>query len=291
MEVTPEPLFFTRRKLLKSFGWATGAAALGLALNDWRPPQTTEITPESITCGYNNYIEFEASKYHERVPSLAASFQPLPWTVEVTGLVEKPLRLGIEEILKFPMEDRTYPLRCVEGWSLVVPWRGFPLKYLLDKAKPLSKAGYVKFISIDRPEEMPIQRDRGYPWPYTEGLRLDEAMHPLTLLAVGAYGKTLLPQNGAPIRLVVPWKYGFKSAKAIVRIELVEKMFYTFWMEMNLPSYGFFANVNPDVDHPVWSQSTERRIGEFGRRPTLMFNGYADQVAHLYQGMDLKQMY
>ena len=207
-------------------------------------------------------------------------------------MVNKPQTFGIEDILKkFPREERIYRLRCVEAWSMVIPWLGFPLKQLLDEVEPASDAKYVRFETLMDPEQMPGQRDNYFEWPYIEGLRLDEAMHDLTILSTGLYGKELLPQNGAPLRLVVPWKYGFKSIKSIVRIDLVSEMPTSLWMAAAPHEYGFYANVNPEVNHPRWSQASERRIGELSRRKTLMFNGYEEEVAQLYAGMDLRENY
>jgi sulfoxide reductase catalytic subunit YedY len=212
--------------------------------------------------------------------------------VKVDGLVNKPADFNIDDLIKtFPLEERVYRLRCVEAWSMVIPWIGFPLAALLKKVEPNAKAKFVAFTSVQRPGEMPGQNQDSLEWPYVEGLRLDEAMHPLTLLAVGLYGKTLPNPNGAPIRLVVPWKYGFKGIKSIVRIKLVDSQPATSWNIANAREYGFYSNVNPQVDHPRWSQARERRLGEFARRETLMFNGYGDQVASLYSGMDLKKNY
>jgi sulfoxide reductase catalytic subunit YedY len=244
---------------------------------------------EAVTT-YNNYYEFTVDK--EGVAPMAQNFTTTPWTVEVGGLVNRPKTYAIEDLLtQFPQEERIYRLRCVEGWSMVIPWTGFQLNKLLDEVEPTSQAKYVRFTSVMRPEEMPGQRSDWYEWPYTEGLRLDEAMNDLTLMVTGVYGKTLPPQNGAPLRLAVPWKYGFKSSKAIVKIELVEEQPTTLWMAAAPNEYGFYANVNPDVAHPRWSQATERRIGELSRRQTLPFNGYSEQVAELYAGMDLQANY
>lgn len=291
-KVTPEKVYLSRRKLLKDLGLATGAAAVAFALGDWRTgPRRPEVaTAYEMATGYNNFYEFSISKDHTRVKSRVFLFKPRPWTITVGGLVEKPLTLGIEDVLRlFPTEQRVYRMRCVEGWSMVIPWDGFPLAALLKLVSPLSSARFVRFESVMRPEEMPTQNDPNFPWPYVEALRLDEAMHPLTLLSTGMYGQPLLPQSGAPIRLVVPWKYGFKSIKSIARIDLVEEAPATFWYTVNPAAYGFFGNVNPEVSHPVWSQSSEHRIGETGRRPTLMFNGYEREVVHLYRGLDLRQ--
>jgi methionine sulfoxide reductase catalytic subunit len=210
-----------------------------------------------------------------------------PWAIAVEGLVNKPKIFDLDELLKFPLEERIYRLRCVEGWSMVIPWIGFPLYKLLEKVEPASQARYVAFQTLLDPERMPLQRTGVLEWPYVEGLRLDEAMHPLTILATGLYDEKLPPQNGAPVRLVVPWKYGFKSIKSVVKITLVADEPPTTWNIQAPNEYGFYSNVNPAVPHPRWSQATERRIGEYGRRDTLLFNGYGEQVAHLYQGMDL----
>jgi sulfoxide reductase catalytic subunit YedY len=252
---------------------------LGSALTDYK----------SIT-GYNNYYEFSTGK--EEVAGMAGKLKTSPWEVRVDGLVENPKTYGVEDIIaRFPRQERIYRLRCVEGWSMVIPWLGFPLADLLKEAGPTGDARYVKFTTLSRPEEMPGQRNPSYPWPYTEGLRLDEAMHNLTLLATGLYGKELPNQNGAPIRLVVPWKYGFKSIKSIVRIDLVKEQPATMWSSIAPGEYGFYSNVNPNKAHPRWSQESERRIGEFQRRPTQMFNGYEKEVAALYAGMDLNKNY
>ena len=255
---------------------------------------TTDELGDSLTSyeavtNYNNFYEFTTNK--ERVAQLAEGFVTEPWTVEVGGLVNNPKTYGIEDLRKFDQEERIYRLRCVEGWSMVIPWLGFPLSRLLKDVEPMGNAKYVRFETIYDPNRLPGQNSAWYEWPYVEGLRLDEAMNDLAILSTGLYGKELLPQNGAPIRLVVPWKYGFKSIKSIVKIDLVEEMPTSLWMAAAPHEYGFYANVNPDVPHPRWSQSTERRIGEFGRRDTLKFNGYADEVANLYAGMDLRANY
>lgn len=245
------------------------------------------LTSYEAVTNYNNYYEFTTSK--EGVARLAQDFRTSPWAVEVGGLVRNPRTYDPDDLRRtFGEEERIYRLRCVEGWSMVIPWMGFPLAKLLQEVEPTAEAKYVRFETLYDPEQMPGQNDRWYDWPYVEGLRLDEAMNDLTLLATGLYGKSLLPQNGAPIRLVVPWKYGFKSIKAIVKIDLVEELPVSLWMAAAPNEYGFYANVNPDVPHPRWSQATERRIGEGGRRDTLPFNGYAEEVAHLYEGMDLR---
>ena len=304
-EITPEFQYLNRRKFMK----ATLAALIiakskslfafhnstdkikNLTLDN----QDSLNTYEEIT-NYNNYYEFGVGKSD---PSLnSGQFKPHPWTVSISGLVKKPGIINLEDILKgLTIEDRIYRLRCVEGWSMVIPWQGFPLSQLIYKVQPLSDAKYVQFETVFRPEEMPGQRKlfnqyRGIlPWPYVEGLRMDEAMHPLTILSTGLYGHNLLNQNGAPFRLVVPWKYGFKSIKSIVAIRFVNKEPKTTWSEVNPQEYGFYSNVNPNVDHPRWSQATERRIGEFQRRKTLMFNGYAEDVSDLYKNMDLIKYY
>ncbi|MCS6906359.1 MAG: protein-methionine-sulfoxide reductase catalytic subunit MsrP [Anaerolineales bacterium] len=306
-EITPKDIYLRRREFLKVGAIAAAAAVVaacgasqGPTPTATLPPRQTPqpgrdeygdpVTPYEAITNYNNYYEFSADK--EAVARLAKNFQTRPWTVEVSGLVAKPRRFDIDDLLKkYPQEERIYRLRCVEGWSMVIPWLGFPLAKLLKEVEPLGSARYVSFVSVSRPEEMPGMRSGFYPWPYREGLRLDEALHPLTILATGLYGELLPNQNGAPLRLVVPWKYGFKSAKAIVKIELTEQQPPTFWNLIAPHEYGFYSNVNPNKPHPRWSQATERRIGESGRRPTLMFNGYAEEVAHLYEGMDLMQEY
>ncbi len=304
-EITPEHIYRSRRRFLRGI-CALAIAGLGVAAcgNTADPPpartpgpvsrQSDEFgdplnTYEQITT-YNNFYEFTTSK--EGVAQLSRNFRTTPWTIDIGGLVHKPQTIAIEDILKrYPSEERIYRLRCVEGWSMVIPWLGFPLRNLLADVEPMANARYVRFETLYDPEQMPGQRDRWYTWPYVEGLRLDEAMHDLTILSAGLYGNPLLPQNGAPLRLVVPWKYGFKSIKSIVKIDLVADQPTSLWMAAAPHEYGFYANVNPNVPHPRWSQATERRIGEFERRPTLMFNGYADQVAHLYAGMDLRANY
>jgi sulfoxide reductase catalytic subunit YedY len=243
------------------------------------------LTPLEAITNYNNFYEFDTSK--SGVARAAKGFVTKPWAVAVEGLVNKPRVFDLDELLKFPLEERIYRLRCVEGWSMVIPWIGFPLHKLLEKVEPTSAARYVAFQTLLDPERMPNQRTGILEWPYVEGLRLDEAMHPLTIMATGLYGETLPPQDGAPIRLVVPWKYGFKSIKSVVKITLVAEEPPTTWNLQAPDEYGFYSNVNPNVSHPRWSQATERRIGEYARRDTLLFNGYAEQVAHLYQGMDL----
>ena len=243
------------------------------------------LTPLEAITNYNNFYEFDTSK--SGVAYAAKDFVNKTWAVTVEGLVNNPKVFDLDELLKFPLEERIYRLRCVEGWSMVIPWIGFPLHKLLEKVEPTSQARYVAFQTLLNPERMPNQRTGILEWPYVEGLRLDEAMHPLTIMATGLYGETLPPQDGAPIRLVVPWKYGFKSIKSVVKITLVADEPPTTWNIQAPDEYGFYSNVNPNVPHPRWSQATERRIGEYGRRDTLLFNGYGEQVAHLYQGMDL----
>jgi sulfoxide reductase catalytic subunit YedY len=248
-----------------------------------------ELTPLDRVINYTNFYEFTIRK--DQVADLAKDFVTSPWSVQVGGLVQNPGTFDLDDLLGFDQEERIYRMRCVEAWSMVIPWVGFPLSKLLNQVEPMSKAQYVRFETLYDPEQMPGQKAGMYDWPYVEGLRLDEAMHDLTILATGLYGEPLPPQNGAPVRLVVPWKYGFKSLKSIVRIDLVEEMPTSFWMAAAPREYGFYANVNPDVDHPRWSQAMENRIGEGKRRETLLFNGYGDQVAHLYAGMDLSENY
>jgi sulfoxide reductase catalytic subunit YedY len=255
--------------------------ALGLKTDELGSPINTLQQIEN----YNNYYEFSTDK--QAVASLAAGFKTSPWSVQIGGLVQNPKTYSIEDLRKFQQKERIYRLRCVEGWSMVIPWNGFELGDLLQEVDPMSSAKYVAFTTLEDIQQMPGEASSFYPWPYTEGLRLDEAMHPLTILATGMYGGALPNQDGAPLRLVVPWKYGFKSIKAIVKIDLVEEQPGTFWTEIDPQEYGFYSNVNPNVNHPRWSQATEIRIGELSRRPTLMFNGYYDEVASLYTGMNL----
>ncbi len=294
-EITPEALFHSRRQFIKGaaalFGSAAVLAACGSTSETSDLPAGVDVqTPYESIINYNNFYEFTTNK--EDVAAKSKNFTTTPWTVEVSGLVNKPQTFAIEDLLKqFSQEERIYRLRCVEGWSMVIPWTGFSLAGLLKQVEPTSAAKYVRFETVVRPEEMPGQSSSYYEWPYVEGLRLDEAMHDLTLMATGVYGKPILPQNGAPLRLAVPWKYGFKSIKSIVKIELVAEQPTSLWMNAAPDEYGFYANVNPDVPHPRWSQSTERRIGEAGRRRTLAFNGYADEVAGLYKDLDLKANY
>jgi methionine sulfoxide reductase catalytic subunit len=304
-EITPQHMYLSRRDFLKAAGIVTGGALLAAcgpgttatesaAQNNYTGGQTDELgdplTSFQDISNYNNYYEFTVDK--QGVAPLAQDLTIHPWTVEVGGLVANPKTYNVEDLLqKFPQEERVYRLRCVEAWSMVIPWSGFPLAGLLNEAQPTSNAKFVRFESLYRPEEMPGQHSPFYPWPYQEGLRLDEAMNELTILATGMYGQALPKQDGAPIRLVVPWKYGFKSIKAIVKIELVAEQPATLWSSVGPNEYGFYSNVNPERSHPRWSQSSERRIGELSRRPTLPFNGYAEQVAHLYEGMDLIENY
>ncbi len=249
---------------------------LGDPLNEYR-----DITE------YNNFYEFTTDK--QEVVNKAKDFQPYPWQIEVGGLVDNPKTYSLEDILtQFAQEERIYRLRCVEAWSMVIPWVGFPISALLEDVQPQDGAKYVRMETVVRPDQMPGQKRPILNWPYVEGLRLDEAMNPLAIFATGMYGKPLTASNGAPFRLIVPWKYGFKSVKSIVKIDLVEEEPYNTWQEYAPNEYGFYANVNPNVDHPRWTQASERRIGETGRRDTLMFNGYEDEVAYLYEGMDLK---
>jgi sulfoxide reductase catalytic subunit YedY len=305
-EITDPKLYFNRREFIAGAaalallprGAAAATAPAGQLLKATRNQSFSISDPatkfESATT-YNNFYEFGPDK--EDPARLAHTLKPRPWTVQVDGHVAKPKTYDIDELLKlFPLEERVYGLRCVEGWSMVIPWIGFPLASLLKRVEPTSQAKFVEFTTLLDPEQFPAQKPSllglsAIEWPYVEGLRLDEAMHPLTLLSVGMYGQVLPNQNGEPIRLVVPWKYGFKSAKSIVRIRLVSQQPKTTWEKAAPQEYGFYSNVNPEVDHPRWSQASERRIGEFLRRKTLMFNGYADQVASLYAGMDLRKYY
>ena len=248
------------------------------------------LTPHEDVTHYNNFYEFGTDKASPA--KLAKDFRTKPWSVVVEGEINKPATYHLEDLLQpHPLEERIYRLRCVEGWSMVIPWIGFPLGDVIKRFEPTSKAKYVEFTTLHDPEQMPGQRRAVLAWPYVEGLRMDEAMHPLTILAVGLYGEVLPNQNGAPLRLVVPWKYGFKSIKSIVKIRFVEEQPITAWAAAAPREYGFYSNVNPDVPHPRWSQTRERRIGEFRKRKTLLFNGYADQVASLYAGMDLKKYF
>jgi len=304
-EITPQSMYLNRRKFLVTAGLAGAAAAGAKGILDIANPErayaeekipnlqkspfstTEKITPEQTVANYNNYYEFSTEK--DEPAKLATKFRTRPWKVKIEGDVSKKQEWDIDSILKFaPAEERIYRHRCVEGWSIVVPWIGFSLSELIKRADPLGKAKFVEFTTILDPSQMPGQTRNVLDWPYVEGLRMDEAMHPLTLLCFGMYGTSLPNQDGAPVRLIVPWKYGFKSAKAIVRIKFTDKQPVNTWNRSAPNEYGFYSNVNPNVDHPRWSQKTERRLGEFFKRPTLMFNGY-DQVASLYSGMDLKK--
>jgi sulfoxide reductase catalytic subunit YedY len=307
-EITPKHVYLSRRDFIKAAGVVAGSLALAACAPDTGQsslPDATAADPsiakktdelgnpvnafEDII-NYNNYYEFSTSK--EEVNPLSKNFKTSPWDVEVSGLVKNPRRFSVEDLIKkYQPEERIYRLRCVEAWSMVIPWMGFPLSKLLNEVEPTSDAKYVRFETLMDSEQMPAEAFPLYPWPYHEGLRMDEAMNDLAILATGMYGGELPNSDGAPIRLVVPWKYGFKSIKAIIKIELVAEQPNTMWNDIASNEYGFYANVNPNVDHPRWSQSTERRIGEFSRRPTLLFNGYAEQVAHLYEGMDLHTNY
>jgi len=321
-EITPEHVFLSRRKFMAgASSLAVGAVALSAcagmpAVDDGSPITAERLAPEEAPTAlgndepfvstmtdelgdplnsyqeitnYNNFYEFSTNK--ESVNPLSKEFNTVPWSIEVSGLVNNPTTFALEDILQqFTQEERIYRLRCVEAWSMVIPWVGFSVGDLIKEVDPKSEAKYVKFTTVMRPEEMPGQKSRtSIEYPYVEGLRIDEAMNPLATFATGMYGKPLVPANGAPFRLVLPWKYGFKSIKSIVKIELTDEMPISTWMKAAASEYGFYANVNPEVDHPRWSQATERRIGENGRRDTLPFNGYADEVASLYAGMDLQE--
>lgn len=300
-EITPPEIYRARRRFMQGMGTLAAGAALGVApdvqagvplagvhASAYRLDE--EKTPYKAVTTYNNFYEFGTDK--DDPAANAGSLRTRPWTVAVEGEVGHPGIYDIDILLKLaPLEERVYRMRCVEGWSMVIPWVGFPLREIIRRAAPTGNAKYVEFVTLFDPRQMPGQRSRVLDWPYVEGLRMDEAMNPLTLLAVGLYGEVLPNQNGAPIRLVVPWKYGFKSAKSIVKIRFVEKQPLTAWMKATPSEYGFYSNVNPQVDHPRWSQAKERRIGEFFKRDTLMFNGYGAQVAQMYRGMDLKKFF
>lgn len=311
-EITSKRHYLDRRKFLAGAATLAGAAAVAelIHLNrvDAASPQTApsgqklpgvvkgpfgtdeKQTPYKDITNYNNFYEFSTDKYEPA--GLAKNFRTRPWTVKVEGMVHKPKTYDIESLLKLAtLEERVYRLRCVEGWSMVIPWVGYSFKKLIDQVQPLGSAKYVEFTTLADPAQMPGVRYRVLDWPYTEGLRLDEANHPLALLTVGLYGEVLPNQDGAPVRIVIPWKYGFKSCKSIVKIRFTDKEPATAWNKSAPNEYGFYSNVNPNVDHPRWSQARERRLGEFSKRPTLMFNGYGDQVASLYAGMDLKKYY
>ncbi len=318
-EITPPSLYFNRRAMLRA-GAVAGSALASASLYRWFNPQSVinlnstnrveiqapeigedeqiargwrvneEMTLEQSIVTYNNFYEFTTRK--EGVAAAAADFKTDDWQLVVDGMVHKPKTFTIDDLHAIsPPQERVYRMRCVEAWSMVIPWLGVPLSRILEAVEPMSNAKYVAFETLLDPIRMPGQKTDVLEWPYIEGLRMDEAMHPLTLLATGLYGKTLPPQDGAPVRLVVPWKYGFKGIKSIVRIMVVADQPKTSWGRYAPKEYGFFANVNPEVDHPRWSQATEQRIGESGRRQTLMFNGYEEQVAELYSGMNLKQNY
>ncbi|HZE67913.1 MAG TPA: protein-methionine-sulfoxide reductase catalytic subunit MsrP [Pyrinomonadaceae bacterium] len=315
-EITDKGFYLNRRLFMRGAVLAATATATGLLYRSLNPPPAEvpqgaklnavstvandeatkrgfrvedKLTPLEDITNYNNFYEFSTNK--GSVAYAAAGFVTRPWSVSVDGLVNKPKVFDLDELLRFPLEDRIYRLRCVEGWSMVIPWLGFPLSQILNKVEPTTRAKYVAFQTLLDPKKMPNQNTGVLDWPYVEGLRLDEAMHPLTILATGLYGETLPPQDGAPVRLVVPWKYGFKSIKSIVKITLVENEPPTTWSAAAPNEYGFYSNVNPNVPHPRWSQARERRIGEFGQRDTLIFNGYGEQVAGLYNGMDLRKYF
>jgi sulfoxide reductase catalytic subunit YedY len=304
-ELTPRQVYRERRRFMLGAGAVGAAAALGGAgllqpgeraqaaaklTGVTKSPLSTseEMTPYKDVTTYNNYYEFGTDKSDPA--DEAHRLRTRPWTVELDGEVKKPRRFDLEALLKLaPLEERVYRMRCVEGWSMVIPWIGYPMSEIIKRVEPTGKAKFVEFVSLADPDQMPGVRLPILQWPYVEGLRMDEAMHPLTILCLGLYGEVLPNQNGAPVRLVVPWKYGFKSGKSIVRIRFTEEQPKTTWNVSQPREYGFYSNVNPEVDHPRWSQAKERRIGEFLKRPTLMFNGYADQVASLYAGMDLRK--
>ena len=294
-EVTPEKIYNNRRFFIKSLGLGVSSIAMTALplINNANSNEDNKLTSYKDITTYNNYYEFGTAKGDPY--KYAQNFKTNPWNITVDGEVEKPIQISIEEILEtFVSEERIQRLRCVEGWSMVIPWMGFSLSQLLSKVTLTSKAKFVEFESVYDPEQMRGQKYPVLQWPYREGLRIDEAMHPLTTVVTGLYGKKLPNQNGAPLRIFIPWKYGFKSAKAIVKIKLVEKMPTSSWMRASPREYGFYSNVNPDVDHPRWSQATERIIGNdiFAPRvKTLMFNGYGDDVASLYTGMDLKKYF
>jgi methionine sulfoxide reductase catalytic subunit len=289
-EITDESLFWNRRSFLKAAG--LGAAAVTMLPRGWRglgmAGNDDKLTPYEDVTGYNNYYEFGTDKGDPK--EYSTQFRSRPWKVEIAGEVKQPASYDLDELLKgFTPIERVYRHRCVEAWSMVVPWLGVPLGLVIDRLEPNPKAKYLEFTTILDPSQMPGQRSNILPWPYVEALRMDEARHPLTLLVTGLYGKPLPNQNGAPLRLIVPWKYGFKGGKSIVKIRFTEEQPQTTWNIAAPNEYGFYANVNPEVDHPRWSQARERRVGEFFKRKTLMFNGYADQVASMYSGLDLRR--
>ena len=299
-EITPYSAYINRRKFIKSLSTFSIISTLSMQAKAFHNKDSLKYnylldegdklnTYEEITT-YNNFYEFGMGKSDPLNNS--SLFNPKPWKIKIEGLVEKPFEIYLEDLLtKITIQDRIYRLRCVEAWSMVIPWQGFPLSDLIKIAAPLSNAKYIQFVTVFRPEEMPGQKSRILPWPYIEGLRMDEALHPLTILSTGLYGHDLLNQNGAPLRLVVPWKYGFKSIKSIEAIRFVAKEPQTTWSLVSPNEYGFYSNVNNQVDHQRWSQSSERRIGEFMRRPTLMFNGYEEEVSYLYKNMDLQKYF
>ncbi len=298
-EITSENLYHNRREFIKTASAALGIAAAGTIISCEAQPvkgkyDTTEKpTPLEDITTYNNYYEFGTGK--DEPSRNSRNFKPKPWSVKVEGLTKKPATYNFEDLMKgLTVEDRIYRMRCVEAWSMVIPWQGVPLADLINKLEPMPSAKFVEFKTLEDPNQYPEQRRSIFKvldWPYLEGLRMDEATNPLALIATGIYGKPLPNQNGAPLRLVTPWKYGFKGVKAIVNIRFTDKQPVNTWQHMAANEYGFYANVNPSVDHPRWSQARERRIGEFFKRPTLMFNGYADQVASMYSGMDLRKNY
>ena len=303
-EITPPQLYARRREFLQAGAALAVAAGLGVlgasvparaaaklaGVRKSALSTTDEQTPYKDITTYNNYYEFGTDK--DEPADNAHTLKTRPWTVGVEGEIRKPRTFDIEELLKLaPLEERVYRMRCVEGWSMVIPWVGYSMSELIKRVEPTGNAKFVEFITLKDAQQMPGVKLPILQWPYTEALRMDEAMHPLTILCVGLYGEVLPNQNGAPVRVVIPWKYGFKSGKSIVKIRFTEKQPQTTWNLANAREYGFYSNVNPQVDHPRWSQAKERRIGEFSKRPTLMFNGYADQVASLYAGMDLKKNY
>ena len=299
-EITSHSTYLDRRRFIKNFSAVSIASSLPLPLQALHSENKSQFqqqldsddelnTFDEIT-SYNNFYEFGVGKSDPSNNS--DKFNAKPWSIKIEGLVEKSFSINLEDFLKnIVIEDRVYRLRCVEAWSMVIPWQGFPLSKLIDLAKPLGSAKFVQFETIFRPDEMPGQNKRILPWPYVEGLRMDEAIHPLTIISTGLYGHDLLNQNGAPLRLVVPWKYGFKSIKSIVAIRFVDSQPDATWSMVAPSEYGFYSNVNNTVHHPRWTQGTERRIGEFLRRPTLMYNGYEEEVSHLYKGMDLNKFY
>jgi sulfoxide reductase catalytic subunit YedY len=296
--ITPEGVYLHRRDFLRAMGHVGGGLLAARAAFGAEPPATPvlgakrnpdfdpklRLSDEKVVTSYNNFYEFSTSK--TRVKDLVGGFKVEPWPLEITGLCERPMKLDLSEIVReFPQEERVYRFRCVEAWSMVVPWTGFPLSKLVEKAGPKAGAKFLKFTTAERPDEMPgLRRLSDYPWPYTEGLRMDEAMHPLVLLATGLYGKPLPKQNGAPVRVVVPWKYGYKSIKSVVRIEFTARQPATLWETLNPVEYPFESNVDPAVPHPRWSQANERMVDTGDRIPTTYLNGYADQVAGLYPG-------